>query len=667
LFRCESPSIPCQQIHGEKERLVQDDFTMNEEIVVILDANQSMGEEISDGCRLAETDDEDGDGETGVGVGNGMAQSKKDDSIGCGENNNRKDFSEDFLGTTKFDVARYITQELVLHAAAAAASSQLLDDRTDILALITLGGKQPQIVNRNYSNRNDSTGTKRKRPWLSSEQGSKVSGESNETKDWRMNTNSNRGCCFCYYSNENHQKSSMDYFINILRNLGVSSSSSSSSRKNSGVGDFVTGIVHATDALLKNTTVGASRRRIVLVTDARHKVLVKIKTKTKDDDDPPVVVDVLGAVDPLDELVDAINRLRAIGCTLEVIGMGFRREKSVAGRGDKTSNDDNDKNTDRSETMNATPQAESKSEDESDGEASDGDDDGSTDNEETEDDWSDVQDQNELLLIDLVEKLGGCIQAVNGGRNVDDSYCVRTVLKRLVLVSEPDDGPLSDGDNEITFKNNRVTNTEVATVAAEENRDSPSLRPSPGIRILYWNGSDDVLLPEWIRVARPSCWSADVNGGDPSVCCSWIQIDDPLREPKPGERQKNIPEPVKADGHGAGSWIICCALESVDAVWEKIAVATAYGKLGPTSKVSPTKHLLLQQQQQQQRTTAERSGELCSSYKNQKAVICVGVQDSTDNTDIKRVLDVLRKDLEIDSRLLTFQENVFADIDVYGS
>ena len=46
------------------------------------------------------------------------------------------------------------------------------------------------------------------------------------------------------------------------------------------------------------------------------------------------------------------------------------------------------------------------------------------------DDWSDVQDQNQLLVIDLVEKLGGCVQAVNGGTSIDGGYCVRTVLKK---------------------------------------------------------------------------------------------------------------------------------------------------------------------------------------------------------------------------------------------
>ena len=565
---------------------------MNEEIVVILDANQSMGEEISG--------DEDGDGET-------------------------------FLGTTKFDVARYIAQELVFYAvdddASGSSSSQLLNDRTDILALITLGGKQP----------NDSAGTKRKRS-------KEKAGESNETKDWRMNTNKNEDCCFCYYCNENDQQSSMDWFLTILGSLCVSSSSSSNGHS-SGVGDFVTGIVHATDALLKNTTVGASHRRIVLVTDARHKVLEKQTKKIKGDDDGDNDGDD-DDDDPLDELVDAMNRLSAIGCTLEVIGMGFRRDKSVADQGDKVTNGNNDKNTDRPETMNATSQAESESEsnseDESDGEASDDDDDG----EETEDDWSDVQEQNELLLIDLVEKLGGCVQAVHGERNNDDSYCVQTILKRLALASKPNNEPSipqlpGDGDNERTCKNNYAANSKVGAIDADENRDSSSLQPSPGMRILYWNGSDDVLLPEWIRVARPSSWSGDVKYGDPLVFCSHIQIDDPLRDPL----STKVTD-------GAGSWSVCCALENVDAVWEKIAVATAYGKLGPTSKVSSTKHLLLQ------RTTAEINGESCSSCKIQKAVIRVGVKDSTDNTDIKRILGVLCKDLEIDSSLLTFHINV---------
>ena len=86
---------------------------MNEEIVVILDASFSMGDEIQ--------------------------RHSVDQPIE----------SEDFLGTTKLDVARYIVQQLLF---CAAAPSGPLQDQTKVLALITLG-KGPALV-----------GKKRKRP-----------------------------------------------------------------------------------------------------------------------------------------------------------------------------------------------------------------------------------------------------------------------------------------------------------------------------------------------------------------------------------------------------------------------------------------------------------------------------------------------------------------------
>ena len=256
---------------------------MNEEIVVILDASRSMGEEF---------------------------------------HSYSNDETEDFLGTTKLDVARYITQQLFLHAANPCGP---LQDQTKVLALVTLGGDQSMA-------------------------------------DEKRN------------------------------------------------GDFVEGIHSAANAMCRLTTIGAARRRIVLVTDARQKVL---QAKSNEPD-------------PMEQLAETINRLSQIGCQLEVVGIGFSNEKFV-------------NRTDRmedawSEVKKASSTVEVDLEDEQDGDASESDDESS---EEVDDDyWSDIQDQNELLLIDLVEKLGGCVLAVSGGSFDDDKYGIHAALKQLVFSSE---------------------------------------------------------------------------------------------------------------------------------------------------------------------------------------------------------------------------------------
>jgi len=149
---------------------------------------------------------------------------------------------------------------------------------------------------------------------------------------------------------------------------------------------------------------------MVLVTDARHKVL-------------------LGEEDPMEGLARAVNTLRSMGCTLEVVGMGFRREKVCNQTTEMLNNS--------AETTNSSWEPKAESNVESDGEDSESDEESiNDDDEEDDDDWSDVQDQNELLVIDLVEKLGGRVHAVNGKTSIDDIYGVETVLKQLVIPFE---------------------------------------------------------------------------------------------------------------------------------------------------------------------------------------------------------------------------------------
>jgi hypothetical protein len=241
----------------------------------------------------------------------------------------------------------------------------------------------------------------------------------------------------------------------------------------------------------------------------------------------------------------------------------------------------------------------------------------------------------------------------------------------------------SDSSSKVEGENNgdkeRISESYRGDVAVEVKavvgeRDDSSLRPSPGTGILHWNGSDDVFLPDWLQTAMPSRWSGDGAGFDRSECCSWIQIDDPLRPPEAGDGSTNLQDTtqsttfdfpalldlVKFDGQGVpGNWVIECPLEGADYAWEKIAVATAYGKLGPTSRATPSKHMLRKQD-----SNSNNPGE--KRQNAETVIICVGVSDSNDRTKIRSVFDALFGGIGW-SRcdLLVFQPDVFADPGAY--
>ena len=661
---------------------------MNEEIVLILDANHSMREEISARwrCSVEETNDEDREDVIDHETSSSFHGSK---NLGLGLRNipeERRWDAGDFLGTTKFDVARCIAQDLIHEAS---SSRSLLDNQTDVLALITLRGTPPENLSRTFSttNKSESRTRKRTRPWSSSRD--EKSEEDCKRVEFEPDMDIFGGCrCYTLHPNDSDYRSNedrihfLDWCSKLLGGLHASQAGSVSPQQQhrTGVGDFVTGIVRATEVLRTEATVGVGRRKIVLVTDARHKVLEIPKSTTT----AASAVD--GPGDPMDDLVLALNHLRTMNCTLEVVGIGFRRE-IVACLLDKTV-----RKIGR-ETKDATSHDQSLSDDESNGDVSDDDCEEDDVDEETDVDWSDVQDQNELLLIDLVEKLGGCVLAVNCGEHTDDFYGVRTVLAKLAQRMEPLPSEkiptakrrLEDGNDRMSDCNYKFEKVDGNRYAEAYRWDRSSLQPMPETRTLYWNGTDDVILPEWIRVALPSRWSKFTeSSGDPSDddddndvgVCSWIQIDDPLVA-RPTRDAVGETESA-GGGNQAGNWLVGCALEDADRVWEQIAVATAYGKLGPTSRISPIRHLLRthrrrqeQQQRQRQRPPGEPPGARPTpddaSSSPQAIVVCVGVKDSTDRTEIKRVFNALCHDLAIHPGLLVFQSDLFPDPDMYVS
>lgn len=167
---------------------------------------------------------------------------------------------------------------------------------------------------------------------------------------------------------------------NLLRRIQRLQVSSSSSRHLRG--DFCDGIVLAADALYKRTATKKYQRKIVLMTDAEHKV----------------------KVDP-QQLLVVLDSLRAMECRLEVIGIDFEShgEYEQAASSVQTAKADN---------VFQTPEGDKKVS----GSSNQEDDDGSdiSDDEMEEDDEEDkkiIKHQNEKLLLSLTEKTGGFVMA----------------------------------------------------------------------------------------------------------------------------------------------------------------------------------------------------------------------------------------------------------------
>lgn len=151
-------------------------------------------------------------------------------------------------------------------------------------------------------------------------------------------------------------------------------------------GDFCDGIVVAADALFKRTSGKKYQRRIVLITDAEHKV----------------------QIDP-QQLLVVLDSLRAMECRLEVIGMNFESqaeyENAAQARADCENPFAADKETKQGEGQDDDNDGDSATE-------ASGDDMDEDEDEEDEDlDPQSIKRQNEKLLLSLTEKTGGFVMA----------------------------------------------------------------------------------------------------------------------------------------------------------------------------------------------------------------------------------------------------------------
>ncbi|OEU15360.1 SPOC domain-like protein [Fragilariopsis cylindrus CCMP1102] len=111
---------------------------------------------------------------------------------------------------------------------------------------------------------------------------------------------------------------------NLLRKIkNLQPNTISTSRKSlcsKGGGDFVSGIVYAADALHRRTSGKKYIRRIVLLTDAEHKIGSSNDTDTDSDTDDD---DEMHQNTSSQRLLVALDSLRAMQCRIQVVGMNF--------------------------------------------------------------------------------------------------------------------------------------------------------------------------------------------------------------------------------------------------------------------------------------------------------------------------------------------------------
>ena len=87
-------------------------------------------------------------------------------------------------------------------------------------------------------------------------------------------------------------------------------------------------------------------------------------------------------------------------------------------------------------------------------------------------------------------------------------------------------------------------------------------------------------------------------------------------------KKEKYPKPTPR----SGKWLIFVSVEDIDEVWAKIKRATEEGKLGAEAKVS---------------TPKPKPADI--GYKKDEHIICVYTYDLTDEKDVKRIREELRK------------------------
>jgi hypothetical protein len=622
------------------------------------------------------------------------------------------DPEEDCLGTTKFDVAKYVTAEILSHSSKANSHIHTLS----VIILNTRGTHHHYYRDENRiaspsttTPMTQQTGTNEEKifpnitEWAEEQDGNlleKIQGLVIEPSFGRK---------------KRKLASSRDNNDDSIETISTTTSLE---------GDFLTGLIVAADTFFRKrnnpstssssttttTTTGISHEtfqqqqlaRIILLTDARHKIHV---TNQK-------------------QLLVAMDSLRAMSCRLNIIGFGFEKGADFSEYLRESNNSNASENNERSAV-----EEESEEDDDDDDEIDDDD-----------DDLDDIQRQNEALLINLSSKLGGyvlapkrledivrrvylefsqqmldlCLESRRGREIVQ--IAANEAAEKLYQQAEDVFGttisairygfppkmlescsnvPLSsvlnrndtlhvdfDAESSKDTCNGEVLSNAVGPTHGSY--DDRSLRPN-WLCWITWDGTDDVCLEEWLQKIRPSCLNDTQSYPvDALPACSWICVKN-IQQDSPGYQRRAVAnhspknkdwEAFKAPLRGisdiiargakvpkaakrwcvdeimkiakendlvVGKWLVYASFETADEIWEKIAKATAMGKLGCSSKVMPTKSL----------------------SPGQRTVMCIYVNDSTDKREVQRVLKYLYDDMGITVGLSNFKPDIFTHLNIY--
>jgi len=173
-------------------------------------------------------------------------------------------------------------------------------------------------------------------------------------------------------------------------------------------GDFCDGIIVAADALFRRTQKKKFERRIILITDAEHRVMVDHK-----------------------QLLVVLDSLRDMECRLEVIGLDFEQQAEYAKAASadtakiKQEERGEGKDSEMSTVAHDSDGSESATDVSTNGEDKLGDEEGESDEEDVDNEEIRlmVKQQNERLLIGLTEKTGGFVMAAKE---------LQSILKRVL-------------------------------------------------------------------------------------------------------------------------------------------------------------------------------------------------------------------------------------------
>jgi ATP-dependent DNA helicase 2 subunit 2 len=237
-----------------------------------------------------------------------------------------------------------------------------------------------------------------------------------------------------------------------------------------GGGDFVSGIVYAADALHRRTSGKKYIRRVVLLTDAEHKIGSSNDTDTDDDDDDD---DEMHQNTSSQRLLVALDSLRAMQCRIQVVGMNFEHAADFDTPANKPSKvkvetmDDGEENNDEEGKNDNDNETEVKTDDEDD------------DDDDDDDDYDilEIKRANEEYLIRLANMTGGFVynaKEIKGMlEKVLGSRVIQNPSKRKVIVEIAPNIVLEDAKFYLLISKSGSTPLKKMLVMVDEKNGEP--------------------------------------------------------------------------------------------------------------------------------------------------------------------------------------------------